>query len=283
MVATAGTPRARALSAALRAARKSTGTGVRELARMLSISHTQVSLWENGQRVPKLVDTAMIVTALRLVPEERDRIINLARKMDEPNWLTTGIPGIPAQLSGAMESERAAKAVIAWSPMLIPGLLQTYDYARAIATAAGLPPEEIEKRVLLRVNRREVLTTRHGSVKFDALISEAVLHEPVGDDGVMVDQLRHVAEMAQRSNITIQVLPLRIGWHPGWMGPFVLYEFPDASPMMHFEHYSSGAFVPDEHDVAEYYTAVETMRGLAMSAEASARLIANTADTLENT
>lgn len=67
----------------------------------------------------------------------------------------------------------------------------------------------------------------------------------------------------------MQLMPQRIGWHPGWAGPFVLYEFPDASPVVHFEHHSSGAFIPTEHDVAEYKKAVAWLRDIAMDEEDS--------------
>jgi transcriptional regulator with XRE-family HTH domain len=284
MAATAGTPRARAVSAALRAAREASRMGVRELARALSISHTQVSHWETGHRVPKLEDVAMILAALRTPPKERERIIDLARNLSEPNWLTTGVPGIPQQLAGAVESERAATAIVEWSPMGVPGPLQTSDYARAIAAASGLASHEIELRVMVRISRREVFTRRKPEpVRFDALISEAVIHEPIGQPGVMVDQLRYLAEMAERTNITIQIIPLRVGWHPGWAGPFVLYRFPDAPPLVHFEHYRSGAFVPDQDDVAEYFKATDTLRELAMSPDVSAGLIAETANKMEST
>jgi transcriptional regulator with XRE-family HTH domain len=283
MAATAGTPRARALSAALRAEREARGIGLRELARLVSISHTQVSHWETGHRVPTLESTVMLLTALRTPPAERERITDLARNLSESNWLITGVPGIPHQLAGAVESERAAKAIVEWSPMVVPGPLQTSDYARAVAVACGLPTNEIELRVMVRISRREVFTRRKPApVRFDALISEAVVHEPIGQPGVMVDQLRYLVEMAERPNITINIVPLRIGWHPGWSGPFILYEFPDAPPMVHFEHYRSGAFVPDQDDVAEYFKAAAAMRQRALSTDASVKLIAETAECVES-
>jgi len=131
----AGTPRARALAAALREARRSSGFGLRELARKLSISHTQISHWERGERVPNVENVAMMLGALRVSKGDRNNILELARKTGEPNWLTAGASGISAQLAGAIECERAAHTITEWAPMIIPGLLQTPDYARAIARA----------------------------------------------------------------------------------------------------------------------------------------------------
>ncbi|MDA3624202.1 helix-turn-helix transcriptional regulator [Saccharopolyspora sp. WRP15-2] len=272
MPATAGTPRARALSAALREARLANGMGSRELARHLELSHTQISHWENGHRVPNVETVAMILTALRISPRERERILDLARNVAEPNWLTVGMNGIPQQLAGVVECERSASSIVEWSPIVIPGLLQTSDYTRAIKVAAGLKQTDVELRVMLNVSRREVLT-RRDPVNFHALIGEAGLYEPIGPDGVVLDQLRHLAQMAARPNVVVQLMPQRIGWHPGWSGPFVFYEFPDTSPVVHFEHHSSGAFIPTEHDVAEYRKAVDWLRDIAMDEAESLALI----------
>ncbi|GAA3353603.1 helix-turn-helix transcriptional regulator [Saccharopolyspora gregorii] len=263
MVATAGTPRARALSAALRDARETRGVGLRVLARQLEISHTQISHWETGHRVPGVEVVAMILAALRVPPGERERILDLARNLGEPSWLTVGISGIPQQLAGAIECERAASAIVEWSPMVVPGLLQIREYSRAILEHVDLPAVDFDTRVLVRAGRGEVLLS-NDPPNFEALISEAVVHEPVGSAQVMQAQLAHLVAMAARPNVTIRVVPLRVGWHPGWSGPFVVYDFPSAPAVVHFEHYSSGAFVPVEHDVKEYRTASQRIRDVAL-------------------
>ncbi|MGW5642399.1 helix-turn-helix domain-containing protein [Saccharopolyspora sp. NPDC003752] len=280
MAATAGTPRARALSAALREARLASGVGSRELARQLELSHTQISHWENGHRVPNVETVAMILTVLRVSPRERERILDLARNVAEPNWLTVGMNGIPQQLAGVVECERSASSIVEWSPMVVPGLLQTSDYTRAVKEAAGLSQTDVELRVMLNVSRREVLTQRN-PVSFHALIGAATLHEPIGPEGVVLDQLRHLVEIADRPNVVVQLMPLRIGWHPGWAGPFVLYEFRDTSPVVHFEHHSSGAFIPTEHDVVEYQKAVTWLSEIAMDEADSIDLIAKTISEME--
>ncbi|MFR9727921.1 helix-turn-helix domain-containing protein [Saccharopolyspora sp. MS10] len=268
MVTTAGTPRARALSAALREARESSGIGLRVLARRLEISHTQISHWENGHRVPGVESVAMILAALRVSPGERERILDLARNTGEPSWLTVGLAGIPQQLAGAIECERAATSITEWSPMGVPGLLQTPDYSGSLLEKVDLPEEDRDLRLVVRAGRSEVLARRN-PVSFEALISEAVLREPIGSARIMSEQIAHLLAMSSRPNITIRVIPLRVGWHPGWSGPFVVYEFDGAPAVVHFEHYSSGAFVPVEHDVAEYRKALVRLRGVALSAERS--------------
>jgi transcriptional regulator with XRE-family HTH domain len=273
----AGTPRARALSASLRKARLASGIGLRELGRMLSISHTDLSLWEHGHRVPNVEIVAMILAALRTVPEERERILDLARGAREPNWLAVGMPGLTQQLAGAMESERAATAIIQWLPTIIPGLLQDPDYARAIMSMNGEDMTDIDRRMLVRIGRREVIT-RSDPVRFSALIGEAALRDPVVPPALMAEQLMHVVQLCERPNIDVWVVPMFIGYHPGLMGPFVLYEFPDSSPVVHFEHFSSGAFVPDNDNVKAYYHVVSKLKKLAIGPAESPAFIAKIAE-----
>lgn len=263
MAATAGTPRARALSAALRDARETRGVGLRVLARQLEFSHTQISHWETGHRVPGVETVAMILTALRVSAGERERILDLARNLGEPSWLTVGTAGIPQQLAGAIECERAASTISEWSPMVVPGLLQTADYSRAILEMVDLSEQDMAVRVMARAGRGEVLSKRD-PVRFEALISEAVVHEPVGSDQIMSAQIAHLLDKSGEPNVTIRVVPLRVGWHPGWSGPFVVYGFPDSPSVVHFEHYSSGVFVPIDYDVREYGKALLKIRDIAM-------------------
>jgi DNA-binding XRE family transcriptional regulator len=273
-------PRARALAAALREAREVTQTGLRELARRLQISPTQISNWETGRRVPNIEQVAMILASLRTSPADRENILELARKADEPNWLTAGVEGVPVQLAGVVECERSASTITQWATMTIPGLLQTPEYTREMMQAGLDDQGDIELRMMVRAGRKEVVMRRRNPVMLHALISEAALYETPGDEEVLVDQLDFLLEMGKRSNVVIQIIPMRIGWHPGWSGPFMLYEFPNSPAVVYFEHYSSGAFVPAKHDVAEYRRAIHRMQGLAKSVEESAEFIRKVKDTL---
>lgn len=272
----ANTPRARALSAALREARLAKGVGQRELARMLSISHTDLSLWENSRRVPNVEQVVMILTALRVEPVERERILDLARSAREPNWLTVGMSGITQQLAGAIESERAASAITEWRPGIVPGLLQIPDYARVIVSQNGRVATDVEPRLLLRVGRQEILT-RGRPTRFDVLLGELALREPIASPLVMAEQLDHLVRMCDRPNITIWIVPALIGWHPGSAGPFILYDFPDSPSVVHLEHFSSGAFVPDVSNVRDYQYAVSALKDLAMAPDESISFIAQIA------
>ncbi|MBA0125246.1 helix-turn-helix transcriptional regulator [Haloechinothrix sp. YIM 98757] len=274
MRATTGSPRARALSAALRDARVSRDVGLRELARRVGISHTLVSQWEQGHRLPKTEDVAAVLTGLGVNAEERERIVELARHAGDSDWLTVGHLGASQRLAGVMECERTAVRITEWLPWMIPGLLQTSDYAREI-----IGPDE--SRLTLRLARRDVLTRRE-PVEFHAVIGEPGLRETVGSPGVMAHQLKTLQDSP--SNVTVQVVPIGRGWHPGIVGPFILYEFPDSPPIVHIEPYRSSAFVYNERDVSDYQSAADMLRKeVAMSPDDSARLIADVITEWETT
>lgn len=268
------TPRARALAAAIRELREEARLSGRELSQRLGVSHGTISHWETGYRVPTPEDLASLLGVIGVTGERKRLLLDLSRNAADPNWLTAGMPGIPQQLVGVMESERTAAKIIEWSPLAVPGLLQTPDYVRAVMNSGGRPQQEVDQRVMVRVGRREIITRRREPVEFHALIGEAAIHDAIGGEVVMADQLDFLADLARRPNITIQVVPAKSGWHPGLHGPFILYDFSEASPVIYFEHYSSGAFVPDVYDVQTYYAGLDMMAGKAMSPDDSQEFIA---------
>lgn len=168
-----------------------------------------------------------------------------------------------------------------WSPLLVPGLLQTSDYARAILANGDLPAREVEPRVMMRMARRDVITRSRPAV-FTGLIGEAALHNPIGGPEVTADQLRHVLKMTDSESVTVQVVPTDSGWHPGLSGPFILFDFADSPSIVHIEHHRSSVFLYDERDVEDYRAAAEIIRGVAMSPADSTELISEMITKLEN-
>lgn len=272
MAATTGTPRARALAAALREARVSGGIGLRELARRINISHTLVSQWENGHRLPKTEDVATVLTGIGVSAEERARIVELARHAGESDWLTAGIPGVSQKLAGVIECERTAVRITEWLPWSIPGLLQTSDYAREI-----IGPDEA--KLTLRLARRDVLTRRQ-PVELRAIIGEPALRQVIGSNSVMAHQLSNL--LSAPGNVTVQVVRIGHGWHPGLAGPFILYEFASSPPIVHLEPYRSSTFVYNERDVTDYARAADLLcERVAMSPEKSSKLIVEVINEME--
>ena len=111
--------------------------------------------------------------------------------------------------------------------MLMPGLLQTERYARAVISSGLLiaPPGEVERRVQVKMTRQKVLA-RETSVRLDVVLDEAAVLRVVGDPDVMREQLTHLAVVAARPHVTLQVLPLVAGAHPATTGEFTILAFP---------------------------------------------------------
>jgi hypothetical protein len=250
---------------------------------MLELPHPYISRWETGERMPRPEDVAMVLTRLGVNGSERERLVNLAKAATEPNWVTVGEPGASEALSALIEFEQTAKRVIDWSPAVIPGLLQTGDYARAIMRDADVPHPEIMPRVSARLSRRDVLTRRN-AVNFLALIGQESLRQIIGGEEVMADQLRHLLQFADLPSVTLQIVGTGHGWHPGIAGPFELLQFESGRPIVHLEHLRSSLFLYDEEqDLQAYLGAAEKIAELAMSPEDSTGLIADVISTLEKT
>jgi transcriptional regulator with XRE-family HTH domain len=262
-------PRARALVSALRSIRQQYGITSRDLSRRMGFSHAFVSHWETGRRVPSPDEVAALLGELRVTGPERDRIMRLATDAAESGW--PGVVGLPGHIVKALDCERWADEVVEWAPALIPELLQTPEYARA--TFDGASHVEAESRALLRGGRREVVDHGIAPVRFAALISETALREPIGSARVMVDQLGQLAESAQRPNISIQIVPTLIGWHPGLAGAFTMYHFAESPEILYFPHYGSGVFCTESDHVLQHHRALDTLRDKALSESRSIKRI----------
>ncbi|MEV6233743.1 helix-turn-helix transcriptional regulator [Saccharopolyspora shandongensis] len=282
MAGTNGTPKAKALGVRLREARKAAGFTVRGLAEKLDMSHSAISRWETGMRSPAPEDVASVLAAVGVNGKDRAELLEMARGTNAPHWLSVRSGDRERQMAALVDFERSATQIIDVAPLLMPGLLQTADYARAIMVAAEVPAAEIETRVLVRVGRREVLTRRHPA-NLLALVGEPAIRQIIGGQDVMIDQLRHLLDFADRPNVTLQVVSSTAGWHPALEGPFVLIDSQDEPPVVHLENRRAALFFHEPEDVAAYQKAVDTVRNVAMSCETSAGLIADAIEELETT
>lgn len=284
MAGTTPAPRAYILGAELRDARLQAGLGVRELAKQLDLSHSVIVRWEKGERVPSTESVSAVLAVLRVSSRERDRIIANAREaVGEPvNSVSVGIAGMAEQLTALLEFERTATAITDVSPLLVPGLLQSASYVRAIM-GSGLPASETDTRVTLRLGRRDIITRDDSPVRYNALIGEAVLSQLIGSRAVLADQLRLINKLGSLKNVTVRIIPTSAGFTPALAGPFVLLEFAKAEPVVHLEHHRSSVFLRDEGDVRAYLAALEDLERVLMSPQESAGLITDAIKRMETT
>jgi transcriptional regulator with XRE-family HTH domain len=273
------TPKGRALGKALREARQGQELTVRALAAQINRDPAVLSRWETGERTPKPENVARILTTLGVTGERYEEIIELAYGADDSSWVATSLPAQQQQLAALLDFEQSATSIVEVSPLLVPGLLQTSDYMRAVMIGARVQGGELARRVAVRIERREVLT-RPEPARFTALVGQAALFQVIGSRDVLAAQLRFVLDMARRPNVEFRVIRYDSGWHPGLEGPFLLIESGQGT-VVHLENRKSGLFLHEDADVEAYRSATEMVRNVAMSAAESVRFVAEVAGRLE--
>ncbi|WP_410676560.1 DUF5753 domain-containing protein [Amycolatopsis sp. cmx-4-68] len=226
----------------------------------------ELSNWEYGKRIPKVEQVALLMGALVVDPEERKRLLELARTAAEESWLEASKSGVYVQY------EREASELFDWEPALVPGLLQTPAYARIVLSDLGVAGDELEKLLLLRQVRRGLLTGPKPAL-YRAVIGEAVLRPPFIEPSVMVEQLRFMLNLSRRPNIGIQVLRGTSSYHPGYCGPLVILDFPQLPPIVFLEQYRVGGYLYAEDQVADYRSVARSLAALALSEPDSCALI----------
>ncbi|SRR6266540_1871914 len=166
-----------------------------------------------------------------------------------------------------------------YQPLVVQGLLQTPDYARAVLRSGEpLSDEEVEQRVTARLERQELLS-RENPPLLIAILDEGAVRRPIGGPDVMHRQLLHLAKVAEQSRIIVQIIPLATGAYPGLAGPFVIASFDGSGEMVYLDTPLRGQVVERAADVAAVKQIWEALRAEALSRKQSMELILEVATT----
>ncbi|WIX80273.1 helix-turn-helix transcriptional regulator [Amycolatopsis carbonis] len=266
--------RQRRVSAELRTLRMAAGMTCKEVSDGLGFSESKISRMETGDRGLYADDVSAILGFLHAPTEKRQELLKLLREGEERNWHE--IHGkLPPTWKELIRFEESAAAIKNYEPLVMPGLAQTPEYARALMHGIDnqLTEPEVEKLVAARLNRQVVLS-RHDGPAVHLLIEESVLHRTVGDLDVMRAQLQNLQLMMNRSRVTIRVVPSAAGTHPGLEGPLALLEFIDEPSLAYAETHGASNFLEDEEPVARVKRAWKGLIAVALAPQDSARLIA---------
>lgn len=250
------------LGAELRHAREKAGLSQEELGQRLFVSGSFIGQLEAGTR--------------RMLPE-------YARLLDEVlgtagfflrNCVAAAKSKYPEHFAEAAEAETQATAIRQYAPLLIPGLVQTPAYARAVIRAYDptTPKETTDEWLRARLERFRLLDHPTKPVLW-VVLDEAALRRVTGGPAVMAEALRHIAELSRRSRAIVQVLPLSAGAHSAMQGALKLMEFEDAPPLAYFEGIGIGRLEDDPATVAQLRFTFDLLVASALSQEKSLALI----------
>ncbi|WDZ86963.1 helix-turn-helix domain-containing protein [Micromonospora cathayae] len=273
------TVRRRRLATALRRLREQTGMTADQAAKEIGISKSALSRIENAQ-VSVLPPVARGLLELYGVEgEEVDALVQVARDARKRGWWQAYDDVLPEWFEVYVGLEAEASEIRVFQPQLVPGLLQTPDYARAIVRAEhpDAPTEEVNRRVELRLRRQESET----SPKLWAVLDESVLHRPVGGSGTFKAQLRHLLDAAEQPGTTVQILTFGAGEYGSMGSAFIVLAFPEpADPGIVYLENRAGSLYLEGQQVREYSRVFEHLVANAASARESRDLIQKAIDRL---
>jgi transcriptional regulator with XRE-family HTH domain len=271
--------RVRRVGNELKDLRINVGLSQRNVVHLLGMSASKLSRLESGHRNLRADDVSALLGLYRVPTERREQLMAAVRDGKDRNWWQIDEDNLPQSWRDLLSFEREAVSIRNWEPLVMPGLLQTEEYADAIIRRCNgaLSDAEVKRRVGARMNRQALLS-EHDAPQREVLLDEMVLRRPVGDGGVLRRQLELLVRASRRENITIRVVPFSAGAHPGTNGPIVLLEFLKYPDLVYLEHGASHAFLAEAKHVAMMKKALRRLRELALSREDSVEIILRMAD-----
>ncbi|GGX40370.1 helix-turn-helix domain-containing protein [Streptomyces chryseus] len=275
------TVRRRRLGQELRRLRELKGMTAEEVAERLLVSQSKISRLENGRRSISQRDVRDLCGVYD-VEDHRivDSLMQMAKDSRQQGWWHA-FGDIPYSVYIGLETDAASLRV--YESLIVPGLLQTRDYAQAVIE--GMWPEatpgEIDKRIQIRLKRQDRLVDPVNPLRFWAVIDEALLRRVVGSKEIMTEQLAHLTHLSEQPHVTLQVLPYHVGAHPGMYGKFAILEFQEAvdASVVYLEGVTSDLYLEKTNDVQSYSVMYEHLRAKALSAEQSREFILEVAQT----
>jgi transcriptional regulator with XRE-family HTH domain len=265
----------------LRRLRAKSGLSGIEVAQKLGVSSSLISRAESGKRGINRDDLSALLTIYEVERPLRNALMNLHARGMSPEMLDRGDLKIHQDLETWIGFEQDATVIHNYEPLLVPGLLQTFPYARAVIEGWGLPltEHEIECRVNARIARQGILRSS-SAPQLNVVIHEAALHQRIGGPGVMRDQLGFLLESSFRSRIDVRVIPTAVGTHPGLNGPFVIMDYAEMPSLIHLENMVASLYLEEESDLATYKLAFKGLLAVALPSDQSADLIGKIASSM---
>lgn len=270
------TVRRRRLAAELRSLRGQAEVTQQQAAAHLGCTQAKIGRFETAKRSPSVGDVSALLDFYAVDGDRRGQLINLARDARKRGWWHSYSDVLPEWYETYVGLEAEAATIRTYEPEAIPGLLQTREYAYALtkSTLIRADENEIARRVELRM-QRQLRVTGENPLDLWAIVSEVALRRCVGGPGVLRRQLEYLLELAALPHVTLQVMPLDAGAHPGQAGPFVILSYSDhADPdVVYLETHVGGLYLEREIEVSNYVLMMDHLRAHANGPEETIRLI----------
>lgn len=274
------TVRRRRLGLELRRLREQRHLTCDDVGQRLECSGTRISRIETGRIKVRPGDVREMLEIYGVTGREADSLVQLAREARRKGWWHTYGRVLPPWFEAYIGLESETVSLRDFQPLVMPGLLQTEEYARAVlrgAPNAG-STENIDRQVALRMERQAILA-QPGPPDLWVVLSESVVRAQVGGPAVMGAQLRHLIDMAGRSAVTLQVLPSAAPAHVQPISPFTILDFaaPADPAVVYVEHLTGCLFLENEDEIRRYTVIFDYLRAEALDIGPSADLIAQQA------
>lgn len=277
--------RRRLLGAALRRYREGLGYRLEDAARVLECDRSKISRIESGQRGIRARDLRDLLTEYGVGEQEQLTLAAIAQSPRAPGWWQAYSDVLPVGWLDYLIAETAASHIQAYHPQLVPDLLQTTEYSRAVIGADPAVPAGVHDLVLKAMLTRQQVILGERQTELAVVIGEAALHQVVGGTGVMQAQLARLAEMSRTySQITLQVLPFAAGAPPaGGNGPLSILRFVGTQSLgvVHLAGPSGGICLDSPLDVANHTRAFTLLKASALTPAATTRLVQDMAARLK--
>ncbi|MGE7439427.1 helix-turn-helix domain-containing protein [Kitasatospora sp. NPDC001175] len=280
------TVRRRMLGAELRKIRERLDLTVDEVASRLGWHQSKVSRLETGRSGVRANEVGALLDVYQVTdPATREALAALAREGKRRVWWQPYSDVISQRYASFISFEAEAVSVRNFESSLIPGLLQTSDYARALIRQLrpDAKPEVVNALVDVRLARQNAALQREDPLRLWAIVDEAALRRLIGSQSIMAKQLQHLVAGCREPHITLQVVPFAAGAHPGVHGSFVILEFPVRNDLdvVYTEALTSSLYLERDDDVTAYDQAFDRLRAAALDVGPSRRLIGQIAKDLE--
>ncbi|MER5261472.1 helix-turn-helix transcriptional regulator [Actinosynnema sp. NPDC002837] len=262
------------LGATLRNHRKAARKTLEHSAAHLGVSESKISNMESGRYGQPPEEVAKLLAFYGADPGRVERIIALAEADDTGSWWAPWSGVIPNWLRLFAGLEGMAESAFVYSPLFVHALLQTEDYATAVASSARrVRPVDMDRMVAFRMERQRRLTADANPLKLHFVIEESALLRPIGGKDVLRRQAEHLLEATRLPTVDIQVIEARVGMHPGLTGEFTLFGFEEFDETVYVELQEDAVYLNDSAKVRAYSMTAKTLRDIALDPPESAALI----------